>query len=104
MPNAVNPFVHVVLDHLWQNSWQAGIVMLLVLLMRGLFGRVLSRRWCHALWMLVLLRLALPALPSSPASVFALAERVHPTPAVDAEQARSAGPAQWSIHHGPVGE
>jgi hypothetical protein len=39
------------------------------------FGKRISARWRHAMWMLVLVRLALPVVPSSPMSVFNLAPK-----------------------------
>ena len=58
--------------YLWRASWQAGVLALLVLLLRLALGRRLSPRWRGWLWMLVLLRLALPALPPSQWSLFNL--------------------------------
>ncbi len=56
-------------------SWQASVLVLLVLLIQWIFGRWLTARWRYALWFLVLGRLMLPALPSSGLSVFNLIER-----------------------------
>ncbi len=50
---------------LWQMSWQAGVIALVVLLIQQTLGRFISHRWRHALWTLVLLRLLMPALPHS---------------------------------------
>ena len=51
-------------------SGQASILILLVLAAQWLCGRRLQPRWRCALWLLVLLRLALPWTVPSPASLF----------------------------------
>lgn len=52
-------------------SWQASIIILLILLVRPVFGMRVPARWRSWLWALALLRLLVPAflLPSSPASL-----------------------------------
>ena len=57
----------------WRASWQASVLAVLVVLVQVVFGHRVSARWRHAMWMLVLVRLALPVVPSSPVSVFNLA-------------------------------
>ena len=60
-------------DWLLAASWQASVLALLVLgLQRVLRGR-LNPRWRYALWLLVLARLVLPALPESALSLFQFA-------------------------------
>src|SRR5690349_4094584 len=84
---------YVLLDQLvdaggavWRASWQASVLAVLVLAVQLMLGNRLPARWRHAMWMLVLLRLALPVVPSSPMSVFNLAPKkapvVSPTPVV----------------------
>jgi beta-lactamase regulating signal transducer with metallopeptidase domain len=51
-------------------SWQASALILLVLLAQWLFRRQLTPHWRHALWLLVVLRLALPWAPESCVSLF----------------------------------
>src|SRR5215469_6151603 len=53
-------------------SAEASILIVLVLAIQWLCGRHLQPRWRSALWLLVLLRLALPWTIPSPASVFNL--------------------------------
>jgi beta-lactamase regulating signal transducer with metallopeptidase domain len=55
---------------LWGASWQAAILILLVLLAQGLLATRLTPRWRHALWLLVLVRLALPGSVESRLSLF----------------------------------
>ncbi len=60
---------------LWRATWQASVVIVLVLLAQWIFRRQLSPRWRHALWLLVLIRLALPWTVPSPLSLFNWCER-----------------------------
>ncbi len=53
----------------------ATALIALVLIAQAIFGRVLPARWRYALGLLVLLRLVLPAAPSSSLSIFNLASR-----------------------------
>jgi len=55
---------------LLKNSAQAAVLVLVVLSVQGLLGRRLPARWRHALWWLVVLRLALPVTPASGFSLF----------------------------------
>ncbi len=55
---------------LWRASWQASVIVVLVLLAQWLLGRRLTPRWRHGLWLLVVLRLALPYSVQSPLSLF----------------------------------
>jgi bla regulator protein BlaR1 len=64
---------HVLGPALLRTSGEASVLILLVLAMRAVLGRRLAPRWRHALWLLVVLRLALPVVPSSPTSLFNLA-------------------------------
>ncbi|WP_152051662.1 M56 family metallopeptidase [Tautonia marina] len=58
---------------LWRATWQASLLVVLVLVVRAILGERLSPAWRHALWCLVLARLLVPVLPSSPASLYRLA-------------------------------
>jgi beta-lactamase regulating signal transducer with metallopeptidase domain len=51
-------------------SWQASILVLLVLAAQYLFRKQLPQRWRYVLWLLVLVRLLLPVLPASPFSIY----------------------------------
>ncbi|MBI4660188.1 MAG: M48 family metalloprotease, partial [Verrucomicrobia bacterium] len=59
---------------LLRTSWQASVLVGLVLLVQGLFRRKLSAGWRYSLWLLVVLRLMLPATPESALSIFNLAQ------------------------------
>lgn len=61
-----NPF----LAWLWRASCQASLVIVAVLLAQWLLRNRLSPRWRHALWLLVLARLALPWSVESPFSLY----------------------------------
>ena len=56
-----------------QASWQASVLVALVLLIQWAFRTRLNSRWTHALWLLVIARLILPALPESALSLFQFA-------------------------------
>jgi beta-lactamase regulating signal transducer with metallopeptidase domain len=77
--------------HLLKTSAQASILIVLVLAAQWICGRRLQPRWRCALWLLVLLRLALPWTIPSPASLF----NVLKLPA-------AAQPAPAEPIHGPV--
>ena len=62
----VSPF----LNWLLRTSWQASILVVLVLAVQWLARRRLNARWQYALWLLVVVRLAMPSLPASSWSVF----------------------------------
>ena len=57
---------------LWRASWQASVVIALVLLTQWLLRDRLSPRWRHGLWLLVVIRLALPWSVETPVSLFNL--------------------------------
>jgi beta-lactamase regulating signal transducer with metallopeptidase domain len=51
-------------------SWQASVLVVLVLAIQWIFRRRLTARGQYTLWFLVLIRLALPSLPSSAWSIY----------------------------------
>ena len=55
---------------LWRASWQASVLVLIVVLFQLLLARRLTPLWRHALWLLVVARLLLPVTPSSPWSLY----------------------------------
>jgi len=59
-----------IVSWVWQTSWQASVLVGLVLLMQWLLRSKLSPGLRYALWLLVIARLMLPIAPSSPFSVF----------------------------------
>ncbi len=58
------------LGWLGRASGQASVLIGLVLFVQWLFRHQLTPRWRHALWLLVVVRLALPWAPASRASLF----------------------------------
>jgi beta-lactamase regulating signal transducer with metallopeptidase domain/uncharacterized GH25 family protein len=58
------------LEWLLNHSLQAGVLVLLVLLLQWVFRRQLTNRWRFALWWIVLARLLLPFNPESTISLF----------------------------------
>src|SRR5258705_12906532 len=65
----MNIFLTTAADWLLRASWQAAILALLILLISWLFASRLSAAMRYNLWMLVILRLLLPALPTSKLSI-----------------------------------
>ena len=57
---------------LWRSSWQAGVVALVVLLLRAMLGERCAPRWRYGMWALVLLRLLILSAPESRFSLFGL--------------------------------
>ena len=53
-------------------SWQASVLVGLVLLVQWLFRNKLSAGWRYALWLLVVARLVMPVSPQSAVSIFNL--------------------------------
>jgi bla regulator protein BlaR1 len=70
--NTSSIWIDAGMDWLWRSSWQAAVLAGLILLIQRLLGARLTPAWRHNLWLLVLLRLALPALPESGLSIFNL--------------------------------
>jgi beta-lactamase regulating signal transducer with metallopeptidase domain len=68
----MNPQILLDFTHswLWRASWQVSVVIVLVLLVQWTLRGQLTPRWRHALWLLVLVRLALPWTVASPWSLF----------------------------------
>ena len=86
---------------LLRTSWQASVLIGLVLLAQWIFQKRLLPRWRYGLWLLVLIRLLLPVAPATPFSIFnyanrtsLLAPKTGPAPALPAEPlATTASPA-----------
>jgi beta-lactamase regulating signal transducer with metallopeptidase domain len=56
-------------------SWQASVIIILVLLIHMFAGRWLTPRWRLALWSVVFIRLLMPVPPASEWSIFNLTQR-----------------------------
>ena len=80
------------LPSLLKASWQAAVLILLVLAVQWAFGRRLSPRWRYGLWLLVVARLALPWTIPSSVSVFNLLSFPHASAAVAGLKANSEAP------------
>lgn len=59
-------------DWLLRTTWQAGMLVGLILLLQWIAGRRLGVRGRYCLWLVVLVRLALPWAPHSPVSMYHL--------------------------------
>ncbi len=64
----VQPFF----EWLLQTTIQASLLICLILLLQVILRGKLGPRWCHALWLLLLIRMAIPWAPQSRASIFNL--------------------------------
>jgi bla regulator protein blaR1 len=53
-----------------QTSWQAAVLVLLVLIVQMIFRHKLSPAWRYRLWLLVVVRLLLPSAPQTACSIF----------------------------------
>ena len=65
-------FLDRVVPLLWRATWQAGVLIALIFVIRAMLGSRLAPAWRFALWGVVLVRLLVPVLPSGPLSVFRL--------------------------------
>ncbi len=65
-------FVQPFLDWLLQTTLIGSVVICLILAAQKMLGGRLGPRWCHALWLVLLLRMVLPWAPSSRLSLFNL--------------------------------
>jgi len=62
-------------DWVVRTSLQASVLVVVIVLCQRLLSPVLSARWRHALWLVLLARLAMPWAPGSPISLFNLIPR-----------------------------
>jgi len=85
-------FTNYHLPSLLKASWQAAVLILLVLAVQWAFGRRLSPRWRYGLWLLVVARLALPWTIPSSISVFNLLSFSNASAAVAGLRANSGAP------------
>ncbi len=70
-----NSGLEAAFNWVWQASLAASLLIGLVLVLQFLFGKALPPRWQYWMWLLVVLRLALPASPPSRLSIFNLRAR-----------------------------
>jgi beta-lactamase regulating signal transducer with metallopeptidase domain/protocatechuate 3,4-dioxygenase beta subunit len=76
--NEMIPSPASLLDYLLHSGFQASVMVILVLTIQRFFRNQLSPTLRHGLWLLVLLRLSLPQLPSTAFSVFNLTNHFAP--------------------------
>lgn len=65
MTTAAGAALEIVFAWLLRSSLQASLLILVILLVRSLLGQRLSARWRSTLWLLVVVRLAMPWAPES---------------------------------------
>ncbi|MDR0532944.1 MAG: ankyrin repeat domain-containing protein [Verrucomicrobiales bacterium] len=66
----MNATAQTLLNWLIESTWQASLLALLVVGVQFIFHRTLTARWRYLLWLPVIVRLLIPALPESPASIY----------------------------------
>jgi beta-lactamase regulating signal transducer with metallopeptidase domain len=66
-------FFEFAVSSLLQTAWQSAVLVAIVLVLQWILRGRMPARWHAALWLVVLARLLVPAVPQSPASVFNLA-------------------------------
>jgi len=71
--NTVSSFVTELFRGLLQISWQAAVLVALILLSQLMFRKQISVGWRYGLWFLLLVRLLMPSPPPSAFSIFNLA-------------------------------
>jgi len=86
-------FLDRVVPLLWRATWQAGVLIALIFVIRAMLGSRLAPAWRFALWGVVLVRLLVPVLPSGPLSLFRLMACLGPVRA-DAFGARLSQPSR----------
>jgi hypothetical protein len=67
----------VAIDYLLRCGIESAILIPLILLLQRLSGDRLSPTAKHALWIILLIRLSIPAFPESRLSLFNLADNIH---------------------------
>lgn len=67
-----NSLLASIFEWTWKTSLSGTVLIGLVVVIQTLFRRILPPRWSYALWLLVVLRLMLPAVPSTSFSIFNL--------------------------------
>lgn len=67
-------------EWLLQCTWQASVIVVMILLVQFFLRKRLSPAWRYGLWMLLVARLLMPGTPSSAISVFNVAKWPQPRP------------------------
>ncbi|HZM04296.1 MAG TPA: M56 family metallopeptidase [Candidatus Saccharimonadales bacterium] len=100
----MNPTLAAFFGWLLRASWQTS-VLVLVLTVQWIFRRHLGAQWRYALWLLVLRRLVLPSMPSSPMSLCNYARldtpRMRSMPTAPARKALPASASPFALHKTP---
>ena len=56
---AIAEMAGVVMQWVLRASWQAAVIVAVILIAQAIFGKQLGARWRYALWILVILRLTM---------------------------------------------
>ena len=76
-----------------QTSWQAAVLVLLVLIVQMIFRHKLSPAWRYGLWLMVVVRLLVPAAPQTAWSIFNVAKLPVPLTLVESDSLPRSPPA-----------
>jgi beta-lactamase regulating signal transducer with metallopeptidase domain len=96
------PFTTHLADWLIETTWQVVVLASLVWLLQCLLKRWLSPAMRFAMWMVVAARLALPFLPASPCSIYALAKQGSSPASAPVIAAAKPVPLTVSVHVNPA--
>ena len=66
------PFLRTLFNSILVTSWQGSLIVGLILITAWVLRKRLSARVQHGLWLILLLKLMVPLLPTSPLSFFNL--------------------------------
>ncbi|PQP91089.1 M56 family metallopeptidase [Paenibacillus sp. AR247] len=103
MPGNLNLLLNDLFDWMIHTTLLAGMMVVLILLMKRVFGRWLKPEWHYALWLLLILRLIIPAGPESSFSMgnlFSMAGQGNALFGQQAPEVPSSGQAQPPVKVG----
>ena len=83
---AFNDLGAAIFEAIVQISWQATVLVGLILLAQGLFRKRLSPPWRYGLWLLLVIRLLMPVSPQSAFSIFNVAKLSPPSSPAESHQ------------------
>src|SRR5438105_15860569 len=92
----LHPLLVTIFCWVWKTSLAAAVLVALVLAVQTAFRNLLRPHWRYALWLLIVVRLAMPAAPASRFSIFNLRAILFPfssPTALPQAQGRSEEPA-----------
>ncbi|MBB3128905.1 beta-lactamase regulating signal transducer with metallopeptidase domain [Paenibacillus rhizosphaerae] len=98
MPGNLYPLLNDLFDWMIHTTLLAGMMVVLILLMKRVFGSWLKPGWHYALWLLLILRLMIPSGPESSFSMGNLFSMAGPGNALFGQQAAEVPPPAKRRH------